>query len=74
MVTKANPLSYLNFWQEADAEEIGICVECETEEDKRALVNALYDCRKLSGGFENLMIFQPTTTMFFIAKKTTEVE
>lgn len=70
MVTKLDPLSYLNFWEEAQAQEFGLLVECETEDDKRLLANALYECRKRSGGFEELMIFQPSTTELFIAKRT----
>lgn len=73
MATKANPLSYLNFWEEASALEIGLYVECASEDDKRLLVNALYECRKQSGGFENMIIMQPTTTMFYIMKKTVEM-
>ena len=74
MTTKANPLSYLNFWEEAASEEFGLLVECASEDDKRLLVNALYECRKQSGGFENLMIFQPNPpNVLFIAKKTTEL-
>jgi len=75
MTTKANPLSYLNFWETAAEEEFGLLIECATEGDKRLLVNALYECRKQSGGFENLMIFQPNPpNVLFIAKKTTELE
>lgn len=75
MATKANPLSYLNFWEEAEALEFGLHVECACEDDKRMLAQALWDCRKASGGFENLMILQPhPPTVLFIAKKTTELD
>ncbi len=74
MATKPNPLSYLNFWEEASALEFGLRVECATEEDKRSLAAALWECRKQSGGFEDLIIFQPTTTVLFIAKKTVTLE
>jgi hypothetical protein len=70
MATKLDPLSYLNFWEEAEAQEFGLLVEVETEQDKRLLVVALYECRKLSDRFEELMIFQPGETEIFIAKKT----
>jgi len=74
MATKANPLSYLNFWEEASALEIGLFIECASEDDKRLLVNALYECRKQSGGFDDLMIFQPNpSNVLYIAKKTTEL-
>lgn len=71
MVTKANPLSYENFWQEAAGQELGLRVECADEADKRLLVNALYECRKQTGGYDDLMIFQPNPpNVLFIAKKT----
>jgi len=74
MTTKANPLSYLNFWEEASALEFGLYVACADEADKRLLVNALYECRKQSGGFDELMIFQPNPpNVLFIAKRTTEL-
>jgi hypothetical protein len=73
MTTKPNPLSYLNFWQEASELEFGLLVEMASEDDKRNIVNALYECRKQSGGFENMIIMQPTTTMFYIMKKTVEM-
>lgn len=73
MATKPDPLTYLNFWQEASQQEFGLLVLCDTEDDKRLLVNALYECRKQSGGFENMMILQPNpANTFFIAKKTME--
>ena len=71
MATKANPLSYLNFWEEAASLEIGLFVECATERDKRLLVNALYECRKQTGGFDDLMTFQPhPSNVLYIAKRT----
>ena len=74
MSTKANPLSYLNFWEEAATLEFGLLVECASEDDKAALAKALWECRKQSGGFDNLMIFQPNPpNVLFIAKKTTEL-
>jgi len=74
MATKPNPLSYANFWEEAAAQEIGLFVECANEDDKRLLVNSLYECRKQLEGFEELMIFQPNPpNVFFIAKRTTGV-
>jgi len=73
MTTKADPLTYLNFWEEASVQEFGLRVDLATEDDKRLLVNALYECRKISGGFETLMIFQPAPpTCLFIAKQTYE--
>ena len=70
MATKLDPLSYLNFWEEAQAQEFGLLVTCETEQDKKLLVVALYECRKRSGGFEELMLAQPSTTEIFIVRKT----
>ena len=74
MATKADPLSYANFWEEAAAQEIGLLVECESEDDKRLLVNALYACRQAHGGWEDMIIFQPyPPNVLYIAKKTTEL-
>jgi len=74
MGTKANPLSYLNFWEEAAALEFGLLVECASEDDKSALAKALWECRKRSGGFDELMIFQPNpSNVLYIAKRTTEL-
>jgi len=71
MTTKLDPLAYLNFWEEAAAQEFGLYVECVNEDDKRLLINALYECRKQSEGFKELMIFQPyPPNVLFIAKKT----
>jgi len=73
MATKADPLSYLNFWEEAAAHEFGLLVECASEDDKAALAKALWECRKQSGGFDNLMIFQPNPpNVLYIAKKMTK--
>jgi hypothetical protein len=74
MATKADPLIYRSYWEEAAEQEIGIAVECASEDDKRLLVNALYECRKQIGQFDELMIFQPTLTTLFIAKKMTEMD
>lgn len=73
MVTKLPPEHYLPIWEAADAEEIGICVQCEPA-DQAKLVNALYECRNTCGGFEDLMIFQPKPEgTLFIAHKTVEL-
>jgi hypothetical protein len=70
MATKADPLSYRNFWEEAQDQEFGIRVECASEDDKRLLVNALYECRKVLGMYEELSIFQPhPSNTFYICKR-----
>lgn len=74
MTTKPDPLTFLNFWQEASEQEFGLLIVCKDEDDKRLLVNTLYACRQASGGFENMMILQPNpSNTLFIAKKTTEL-
>lgn len=74
MTTKLDPLTYLNFWQEASEQEFGLLVECKDEDDKRLLVNALYACRQATGGFENLIVMQPMPpNVLFITKKTVEL-
>lgn len=74
MATKLPALTYLRYWQMAAAQEIGIMI---TTSDRILLVNALYECRKQSGGFEDLMIFQPVfegkDNVIFIANKTVEL-
>lgn len=70
MATKLDPLSYLNFWEEASLAEFGLLVECASEDDKRLMVNALYECRQKAGGFQDLMISQPDPpNVLFIHKK-----
>jgi hypothetical protein len=70
MATKLNPLTYKNFWEEAASLEFGLLVELESEADKPLFVNALYECRKMMGGFENMMISQPhPANTVFIHKK-----
>ena len=73
MVTKLAPETYLALWERAAAEEIGLEVKV-VPEDQAKLINALYDCRKTFGGFEDMMIFQPKPEgTVFIARKTVEL-
>lgn len=70
MTTRLSPEEYLKYWESAQAEEIGICVQVEPE-DQHKFVNALYECRKTFGGFEGLLVFQPQPLgTIFIAHKT----
>ncbi len=74
MATKKPAIYYLPLWEKAEAEEIGLHVTCETADDQRKLVNALYECRKQVGGFEGMMIFQPHPIgTIFIAHQTVEM-
>ena len=73
MATKLPPETYLELWERAEAEEIGLCVKVEPN-DQMKLVNALYECRSTFGGFEDMMIFQPQPAgTLFIAHKTVEL-
>lgn len=73
MTTKRPPEDYLKFWEAADAEEIGIFITVEPSDQVR-FVNALFECRTMFGGYENLMVFQPKPEgTVFVAKKTTEL-
>jgi len=74
MTTKLPATYYLPLWEQAAEQEIGIRITCPNADHQRLLVNALYECRKQVGGFEDLMIFQPAPVgTLYIAKKTTEV-
>ena len=74
MTTKLPPESYLKLWQAAAEQEIGVCVTCEPE-DQAKLVNALYECKSLHGGFENLMLMQPQPPgTIYILKKTVQLD
>ncbi len=73
MVTRLPLETYLELWQRAEAEEIGLCVNVEPK-DQLKLVNALYECRQTFGGFEDMMIFQPKPEgTLFIAHKDAEL-
>src|SRR5216684_3608284 len=73
MPTKLPPETYLEIWERASAEEIGLCVNV-VPEDQTKLINALYECRQTFGGFEDMMIFQPKPDgTLFIAHKTVEL-
>lgn len=73
MATKLPPESYLQVWEAAAREEIGICVNVPPE-DQMKLVNALYEARLTFGGFQDMMIFQPKPAgQVFIVHKTAEL-
>ncbi len=74
MTTKLPATYYLPLWERAAAEEIGIRITCPDADNQRKLLNALYECRKQTGGFEDMMIFQPAPVgTLFIARKTVEL-
>lgn len=73
MTTRRPPEYYLPIWEQAQEEELGLLIKVEPE-DQTLLINALYDCRKAVGGFDDLIIMspQPAGTVY-VMKKTTEV-
>jgi hypothetical protein len=74
MTTKLPATYYLPLWEQAHSEEIGILIRCVSPDHQRLLVNALYECRKQTGGFDHLIIFQPHPPgTIYIAHKTTEL-
>lgn len=75
MPTKREPEYYLPLWEQAAKEEFGIKIKCEPD-DQMLLVNALYDCRKTVGGFEDLLVMQPQPlgTLFIVHKMRGAVE
>lgn len=73
MTTKLPATFYLPLWEAAAAEEIGLHITVERAHQP-LLVNALYACRQETGGFEELMIFQPHPPgTVYIAKKAVEL-
>lgn len=73
MVTKLPPEEYLKYWEAAEAQEIGILITVEPADQPR-FVNALFDCRKTFGGYEDMMVFQPKPEgTIFVARKTAEL-
>jgi hypothetical protein len=73
MTTKLPPEHYLKFWEEASEQEIGIRVQVEPD-DQIKFINALYECRKVHGGFENLIVMQPKPLgTIFVMKKPVEL-
>lgn len=74
MTTKFPATYYLPLWEQAAAQEIGIRITCADPDSQRKLVIALYECRKQTGGFDDLMLFQPHPVgTIFIAYKTVEL-
>lgn len=74
MTTKLPATYYLPLWESAASEEIGIRITCKDADHQKLLLNALYQCRRETGGFEELMIFQPHPVgTLFIAKKAVEM-
>jgi hypothetical protein len=58
MTTKMPLETYLRYWKEAQAQEVGLEI-LTPPDDQTKLLNALYACRQEFGGFEGLMVFQP---------------
>ncbi len=75
MTTKHPPEYYLPLWEQASTEEFGIKIKVEPE-DQMLLVNALYDCRNATSGFEDLIVMQPQPlgTLFIVHKMRGAVE
>lgn len=75
MSTKKPPEYYSPLWEQAAMEEFGIKIKVEPE-DQMLLVNALYECRKQTGGFEQLIVMQPQPlgTVFIVHKMNGVVE
>lgn len=73
MSTRLPPEAYLKLWQTAAEQEIGLHISC-MPEDQLKLVNALYECKQIHGGFENLMLMQPQPPgTIYIMKQTVEM-
>lgn len=73
MATKLPVEEYLKFWEAAEAEEIGLLINCEPA-DQMKLVNTLFECRSTFGGYENLLLCQPKPEgTIFLVKKASEL-
>ena len=70
--TKLPASTYLPLWLRALDEEIGLYIQCR---HRILLVNALYEARKqsLNPALQELMLFQPSEDVIFIAKKSVEI-
>lgn len=74
MTTKLPATYYLPIWEQAAEQEIGLHITCPDADNQRALLNALYQCRKETGGFEDFMMSQPHPVgTIFIHRKTVEM-
>lgn len=71
--TRTDPATYLTYWYQALAAEIGLFIRC-TERQK--LVAGLYQARQDAADprLEALMIFQPKTGLVYIAKKAVQLD
>jgi len=70
MTTKLPAESYLQVWEKAAEQEIGLELTC-APEDQLKLINALYECRQIVGGFEDMMLAQPLPPgTIFVMKQT----
>lgn len=75
MTTKKPAEYYSPLWEQAAKEEFGVKIKVEPE-DQMLFVNALYDCRKATGGFDDLIVMQPQPlgTVFIVHKMRGAVE
>jgi len=73
MTTRLAPETYLQFWQQASELEFGLEVKVHPD-DQAKVLGALYECRDIFGGFEDMIIFQPAPSgTLFIMRNTTEL-
>ena len=73
MTTKVPLENYLKLWEAAEAEEIGVLINVNPEDQQR-LIQALYECKSTFGGYEEIMLFQPKPEgTVFLARKTVEL-
>jgi hypothetical protein len=73
MTTRLSPEAYLPLWEAALGEEIGIHITC-VPDDQHKFVGALYEAKKLSDAFDDLIVMQPQPPgTIYIMKKTVEL-
>ncbi len=75
MATKLPTETYLRYWEAAALQEIGIEIKVDPN-DQAMFMNALYDARKMFGGYEDMIVLQPNPpgTIFIRKKELTEME
>ena len=65
--------SYMIYWKQAEEAELGLMIECGSEQDKAYTVNTLYECRHMFGGYEDIVIVRPgVPNTIFLLKKLEE--
>lgn len=66
--------SFLQYWEQAAANELGLFIECHSEADKAYLANTLYECRSTFGGYTDITLVKPATVNVIFLMNKLEME